>query len=196
MNTAYLWLIFALLVIATVVVIFFASRAVSQHNRQTREALEQLKRLKSLKDKYKSVTSEAALQSEPEELLEGMFAVLEARLEKSEDPEAEFKKLSKNQQGIYALYCFKEDTESSLSFFFSNNTRDLINTARAAINELEYKDFLTWFNTLYDMYDEDNEQASLDRDASDSCDRSFAEAFDRARFFQAVKKYIVSGLTD
>lgn len=120
MEYWYLWLIFAALVIITAVVIVFAGKAVSARNEQTKEIMAQLDRLKALKDKYTDLTVEKVENADPEELLEGVCTVLQVKIDKSDDPDAEFAAFNEDQKTIYVLHCFISEYNSELSSFFSD----------------------------------------------------------------------------
>lgn len=188
----YLWVIFGLLVVLTAVVIFFAARAVSSHNAETKKQLEELKRLKLLKDKYKSFDIQTIQSAEPYEVLEGACAVLQARIERAEDAEAEFEKFNDAQKYIYTLWYFLEDVEQEgLSFFFKNNGAQLCSVISDALRAVDYKSAEPPVNTLWSMFDEENEEVSMDLETLDKTDSQFLSTFDRNTFLMKIKQYIL-----
>ena len=190
MENLYLWLVFAALVVLTAVVMFFASRSVSRHNKQTREALAEIKRLKALKDEYQNLTSEQARSAEPSELLDGCYAVLEAKLEAADDADKLFSELPESQQNIYALYCFLEDCEQSLSFYFKNNDTVLQQKAVPSVKAIGYAEILPAVEAVSAMYDETREDVSLDDKDIAQADSEFENLFSKEKFLLLTKDYI------
>ncbi len=189
----YLWLVFGALVIVTAVVIVFASRAVSSHNAETKRQLEELQRLKQLKDKYKNFYIETLENADKAELLEGVTAVLQARVEKAADAEAEFKKFTDPQKYIYTLYYFLEDYNAEgLSFFFKNNGDELRSIAADAFRAVGYDSAVPPVNSLWAMFDENNETVSIDNDEMLKTDSQFETTFDEDIFLTKIKKYVIA----
>ena len=189
----YLWVIFGLLVIVTAVVIVFAARAVSSHNAETKKQLEELKRLKLLKDKYKGFDRKIIEEAEPFEVLEGACTVLQARIERAEDAEAEFAGFNDAQKYVYTLYYFLEDVEKEgLSFFFKNNGAELCSVIGDALKAVDYRSAEPPVNKLWAMFDEKNEEAEMDLEQLDDTDSQFLSTFDKTAFLSKVKEYIAA----
>ncbi|MBE6827518.1 MAG: hypothetical protein E7514_02750 [Ruminococcaceae bacterium] len=190
MEYWYLWLIFAVLVIVTAVVIVFASRAVSSHNAETRRMYAEIDRLKKLKDKYKNLDRDLALSSEPAELLEGVNAVLQAKIEGAENAEAEFDTFGEEAKNLYTLKYFLEDSSRALSFFFKNNGAVLTKRAVPSLEAIGYTDILDTVKRQSEMYDSDNEDVSLDYKEAENLDNEFRIRFSETEFLNSVKQYI------
>lgn len=186
----YLWLVLAALIIVTAVVIFFAARAASSHNAQTKKLLEELERLKQLKDKYKALTPELVNSSEPSELLEGVNAVMQAKLEKSDSPEQTFAEFNEVQKNLYTLYYFLEDSTQGLSFFFKNNGTELRQQIMPALEAVKENDFSPFVKRAYDMFDENNEEVSLGQTELNQIDSQFLSIFNTDKLLTDIKSYI------
>ncbi len=189
----YLWVIIVLLSAATVAAIIFAARAASTHNAETKKQLEELKRLKLLKDKYKNFDADVLEEATPAEALEGTMAVLQSRIEKADDAEAEFSAFNGPQKYIYTLNYFLEDVEAGgLSFFFKNNGDELRSAAADALKAVGYESAVSPVNTLWKMFDDSYADASVDLDELDRTDEQFAATFDRQALVDRIKDYIIA----
>ena len=186
----YLWLILAVLIIVTAVVIFFAARAASSHNKETKKLLKELERLKQLKDKYKVLTIELANEAEPFELLEGVNAVMQAEIEKADDAELTFSQFNDKKKNLYTLFYFLEDCEQGISFFFKNNGSELREQICPALENINAGELSSLVKSVYDMFDESNENASLDDSRLAEIDRQFLSTFDREKLLSKIKEYI------
>ena len=190
----YLWLVLAALIIVTAVVIFFAARAASSHNAQTKKLLEELEHLKQLKDKYKVLTPELVNFSDPSELLEGVNAVMQAKLEKSDSPEQTFAEFNEVQKNLYTLYYFLEDSTQGLSFFFKNNGTELRQQILPALEAVKEDDFSPFVKRAYDMFDENNEEVSLGQTELKLIDSQFLSIFNTDKLLTDIKSYISDNL--
>ena len=90
MEYWYLWLIFIVLCAVTAFVLKKASAALQQHNSDTKQMYDEIERLKTLKDKYKNADAQQIAEAPAEELLAGMCAVLQAKIERAENANACF----------------------------------------------------------------------------------------------------------
>lgn len=188
MDYWYLWLIFAALVIITAVVIAFAGKAVSARNEQTKEIMAQLDRLKALKDKYSDLTVEKVENADPEELLEGVCTVLQVRIDKSDDPDAEFAAFNEDQKTIYVLHCFISEYNSELSSFFSDYTSDFSgHLVVAAFLVPEYHPFIS---TEFGLYSDSDCGAPFDKELKDKTDAEFDKIYSKEKFLEAAKTFI------
>ena len=188
----YLWVIIVLLSAATVAAIIFAARAVSSHNAETKKQLEELKRLKLLKDKYKNFETEVLENSTPAEALEGTMAVLQSRIERADDAEAEFAAFSDPQKYVYTLNYFLEDIEAGgLSFFFKNNGDELRSVAADALKAVGYESAVSPVNTVWKMFDDSYADTTVDLDELDRTDEQFAATFDKQALIDKIKDYII-----
>lgn len=188
MEYWYLWLIFAALVVITAVVIMFAGKAVSARNEQTKEIMAQLDRLKALKDKYADLTVEKVENADPEELLEGVCTVLQVKIDKSDDPDAEFAAFNEDQKTIYVLHCFISEYNSELSSFFSDYTSDFSgHLVVAAFLVPEYHPFIS---TEFGLYSDSDSGAPFDKELKDKTDAEFDKIYSKEKFLEAAKTFI------
>ena len=190
----YLWLILAGLIIVTAVVIFFAGRALSAHNEETKKFLAEIERLKTLKEKYKDLTEQKAQSADSRELLDGVNAVLQARIEKAENAEAEFSSFNDSQKYVYCLYYFIEDVKQSLSFFFKNNGAELTEIILPALKAVNAENVYALTQTEFSMYDENNEEVSLDNQLSEQTDKQFLQNYSEKELLENIKEYIKNNI--
>ena len=149
MEYWYLWLLLIVLCVITVFVLSKASAAAKKHNNERDALLREYDRKKALKDEFSFLTREKAESSDPETLLEGVSAVLQAKTEKAEDPEKVFGKF----------------TELSL------------------IAEKEFS-----------MYDENNEEVSVDKDEIENLDGEFKAKLQKQQVLNSIKAYIIKNI--
>lgn len=190
MEYWYLWVIFAVLVVVTVIVLKKASASLSLHNNDRQAVIKELERLKTLKDKYSDLTDEKIDAAEPSELLQGVTAVLQAKVEKSEDPNAVFNAFNEVQKNIYTLNYFIEDVREGLSFFFKNNGEPLISVAHKALFEAGCEELSELCKAEFSMHDENNEEVSLSEEKLRETDRLFSEAYSEEELLEKIKAYI------
>lgn len=197
MEYWYLWLILVLLCIVTVFVLLKASSAAKLHNNDRDKLMKELDRMKALKNEFTGVTREKAETADARTLLDGVTAVLQVKIEKAEDAEDIFGKFSSVQKNIYTLYYFIDDVNSGgLSFFFKNNGEPLISLAVSAFNAVNLPSFSDIIQEEYNMFDENNEEISLDNEKLKEIDSKFLTIYDEAEVLSKIKAYIVENTTD
>lgn len=196
MEYWYLWVIFAVLCIATVLVLHKASRALQSHNAEKERFLKEIERMKALKEEFRNADAEQVQNTVPARLLEGINAVLQYKIERAEDPEACFAAMNTAQQHVYTLYYFLEDAEQGISFFFKNNGEPLLHLAGEALSAIGAEDLVPTVAAVYDMFDESNETVSLDAAKLAEYDAQFAESCMRAEVLEQMKAYIQANLRD
>ncbi len=190
MEYWYLWLIFAGLVAVTAVVVVLAGKSVSSHNEQTREFMSRLERLKEMKDKYKDLTVEKVKNAEPEELFEGLNAVLQAKIEKADDGDTAFSEFNNEQKIIYALNCFINEIPDGLSMFFSEYTSQITDLIIPALTVIDAKEILPLVKAEFEMYDDSNESVSFDKNLKANIDSDFADVFSKEKLLIEIKNFI------
>ena len=188
MEYWYLWLIFAVLVVITAVVIMFAGKAVSARNEQTKEIMAQLDRLKALKDKYTDLTVEKVENADPEELLEGVCTVLQVKIDKSDDPDAEFAAFNEDQKTIYVLHCFISEYNSELSSFFSDYTSDF--SGHLVVASFLVPEYHPFISTEFGLYSDSDCGAPFDKELKDKTDAEFDKIYSKEKFLEAAKSFI------
>lgn len=190
----YLYLVLAALIVVTVIVAKKASKAVRKRNDAMKKHNDEVKRYKYLVDKYTGITREDAEKEDDKELCEGVTAVLQLRLDKSPNPDEEFKNAPEWERSVYALFYFDEDCTESLSFFFRHNEQPLPGEALRGLGDIGETRLRSVAASMYSMYDEDNESVSLDKARVAELDSKFANLYNRERFFRSVKAYILENL--
>lgn len=194
MEYWYLWLIFAGLVIITAVVVVLAGKSVSSHNEQTREFMARLERLKEMKDKYKDLTVEKVENAEPEELFEGLNAVLQAKIEKADDGDTAFSEFNNEQKIIYALNCFINEIPDGLSMFFDEYTNQITSLIVPALTTVGAENILPFVRTEFEMYDDSNENVSFDKELKAKTDSDFAEVYSKSELLVKIKNFVKSNI--
>lgn len=196
MDYWYLWAIFAVLCIVTVLVLRKASRALQSHNAEKERFFKEIERMKALKEEFQHADSEQVQNAEPGYLLEGLNTVLQHKIERAENPDACFAAMNAAQQYVYTLYYFLEDAAQGLSFFFKNNGEPLLHLASEALSAVGAQTLVPLVEDVYAMFDENNEAVSLDAAKLEEYDAQFAESCEKAEVLEQIKVYIQSNLQD
>ena len=189
MEFWYLWVVFAVLCVATVFVILKASKALRGHNEETKRTYAQIERLTALKADFRGASAEKVRGEDAAHVLDGAFAVLQAKLENDADPDRCFAEMNEPQQNIYTLYWLVQDVQTSLSFFFKNNGGPLRAFCPRALHAVVAKTLGKAAEEMYAMFDETNEEASLEPAKLDTLDAAFAKALDRSALLVRVQIY-------
>ena len=188
----YLFLVLLALILVLVWAVKKAAAAVVKHNTVVTREREYLERFTELNKKYSGLTKEAARSAPAAELIEGVTAVLQRRIEKSPDRLAEFNAAPEWQRMTYAAYYFTQDAGEALSGFFKNNGKP----TDALLTELAGRvcpDSLARIvREMYSMYDGDNDRVSFDKKRVEELDANFREQYDKDEFCERVKEFIVS----
>ena len=185
----YMWLILIVLVAVLLVVMKKASAAMKKRNSILAKHREEVERFKSLVDKYSSADGTLLLSADAAEVAEGITAVLQYKLEKSTDPDADYNNAPGWKREVYALYYFSEDCKQSLSYFFKNNGEPLVSVLVSAVKNIGYDKIYPTVSQMFSMYDENNESVSLDKTKVAELDEEFSNIFDTDEFFELVRKY-------
>lgn len=155
---------YALLLVFACAVAFFAfraaARAYSAHKKSYREEEEYILRLKALKEKYVPLSVETIKEAPDEELLEGVALGLQIALQKTDDLEAEFEKLSDEKKLIYTLDIFTED--KTLEKFFKENSAVLKSRLVPALEKVSLSSYAKRIEPVALMFDDKDETTSLD----------------------------------
>lgn len=192
----YMWLVLAVLIVIFVVVAGKASKAVKKRSAAMKQQQEFAERFKFLVEKYKSLALSAALEADASELAEGVTAVLQYSLEKSENPDEEYKNALQWKREVYALYYFAEDCRQSLSYFFKNNGEPLPSVLIGALKSIGADNIYSMTAQMYSMYDENNENVSIDKNRIEQLNKKFKDTYNETEFFELVKKYVLASLAD
>lgn len=191
MEYWYLWVVFALLCVITAFVFRRASKAMRLHNDGQKKMYEEIERLKTLKEKFKSADADVIVSSDSRELLGGAYAVLQADLERAEIPDVRFAAMPLPCRYVYTLACFIEDAEENgLTFFFKNNGTSLLQYAAGALEAVGQLQLSSLVAAEYAMFDENNEETSLDATQFPKFDDDFRTVYDADTLLESIKRYI------
>jgi len=155
---------YALLLVAAVVVAFFAFRAAakaySAHKKSYREEEKYIINLKALKEKYVPLTETAIENAPDDELLAGTALGIQLKLQKVDDIETEFEKLSDEKKLMYTLDIFIDD--ETLEEFFKENSAVLKSRLVPALEKVSLSSYAKRIEPIALMFDEKDETTSLD----------------------------------
>ena len=188
----YLVLMLMALLVVAVVVLFFAGKARAKYVKNYKQQEEEIKRLTALKNKYIPLTKEKLSQGDDEEILEAASLVYQIAFEKSEYPEQEFKKLTDVQKNIYALDIFVFDKTATK--FYSFNDTMLRSRLYPALEMIGFGYAMDKFKCVHDMYDENNDDVSLDKEKISQLDELIEKEDILRRIKLGAAEYIKSNL--
>lgn len=191
----YLWAVAVVLLFVLIFVGIKVSKTVAKRNEANEKLRKDFERIKMLKEKYLHITKESAENSDAKELAEGVTAVLQYKLEKSQTPDTDFENEEKWRREVYALFWFDEDvTELSLSDFFRHNGEPLPKEAVNGIESIGYDKIKSVVCQMYAMCDDKNENVSFDKNRIAELDEKFRKLYDSNEFFEKIKLYIVNSI--
>ena len=169
----YLIGVFALVLVAFIIVLNRAAKAYGKHFNTVNEQKKQLEYLTNLKNKYRNITADELSKCADEEVLEGFALLTQVEMQKSDDMEAYFRTLPKFKQYIYVLDVFTQD--ESAEVFFSQNGEILTDIIVGAVNEIGMKDFAKELASIAKMYNKDDESVSFDKTLIENFDKTLNE---------------------
>lgn len=195
MQYWYMWLVLAVLIVILIFVAGKASKAIKKKNEILAKQHDQMKRYSMLIEKYSELTKEKIESADAKELAEGVTAVLQFQVEKSENADAEYENAEKWRKEVYALFYFDEDvTADSLSFFFRNNGGPVPKEAVNGLESIGMNKIHSLAEAMFSMCDDKNENVSFDKNRVSELDEKFKNVYDRDMFFESVKNYIAENL--
>lgn len=184
----YLILVFFAVLAIFIVVLNFAAKAYSKHQKLFKAEEAELKRLTALKEKYKDLSEEAISSAPDEELLEGVALIYQLFLQKKDNVEEEFLKLSSEIQSIYVLDVFVAD--GGVEEFFTANTNILRMRLVPALELIGLNEDAKRLSAISRMYDEDDYEASFSRKKLEDADKFFRDSDILSRIKLNSAKYI------
>ena len=184
----YLILVFFAVLAIFIVVLNFAAKAYSKHMKSYKAEEAEIKRLTALKEKYKDLSEEAIGSAPDEELLEGVALIYQLFLQKKDNVEEEFLKLSSEIQSIYVLDVFVAD--GGVEEFFTANTNILRMRLVPALALIGLNEDAKRLSTISRMYDEDDYEASFSRKKLEDADKFFRDSDILSRIKLHSAKYI------
>lgn len=184
----YLILVFFAVLAIFIVVLNFAAKAYSKHMKSFKAEEAEIKRLTALKEKYKDLSKEAISSAPDEELLEGVALIYQLFLQKKDNVEEEFLKLSSEIQSIYVLDVFVAD--GGVEEFFTANTNILRMRLVPALELIGLNEDAKRLSAISRMYDEDDYEASFSRKKLEDADKFFRDSDILSRIKLNSAKYI------
>lgn len=183
---------YAVGLVGVCIVAFFvfraAARAYSAHKKSYREEEKYITHLKELKEKYVPLTETAVENAPDEELLEGAALGIQLMLQKKENIEEEFEKLSEEKKLIYTLDVFTSD--KTLQTFFRENSKVLKSRLVPGLDLIELSEYSKRIRPVAMMFDEKDESVSFDEQKVKVLD----EELEKENFLSLIKlsaaKYI------
>ena len=149
-----------------------AAKAYRAHQKSFHAQEREMRRLVELTEKYYPLTAAAIADAPKDELLEGTALSIQIPLQKADDPEGAFQKLSDVQQMIYVLDVFTSDKTATA--FFKESSTLLTSRLLPALSLIGLHDFDADMQMLVTMFDENDETTSLDPQKIAAADENFA----------------------
>ena len=166
-----LFIILFVLLIILVVVYSKMGKSMAKRKAEKEKLIKKLDHMKKIREDYASLTEEKILSDDGENLIEGIADNIQVRLEKTEDMNESFEKLTEEEKMIYAFHYFLDEAKEKPSSFFREFTKPLTPIALSACEKFVRKEVLVGIKKLYNCYDEDNETASVIPEKIDSLDQ-------------------------
>lgn len=165
-----LFIILFVLLIILVVVYSKMGKSMAKRKAEKEKLIKKLDHMKKIREDYAELTKEKILSDDGENLIEGIADNIQVRLEKTEDMNSSFEKLSEEEKMIYAFHYFLDSASAKPSSFFREFTKPLTPVALTACERFVRKDVQSFIKEIYNCYDEDNETASVIPEKIDSLD--------------------------
>lgn len=169
----YLIIVFIVLLAAFVFLLIKAASAYSNHNKAYKAQEAEIRRLTALKEKFRNASAKELDSFPQEEILEGTALLYQIALQKCDDMEAEFEKLSTEKKYIYVLDVFTQD--ESVGEFFSQNSELLTGIIIDALDVIGMTDFSSELSIVAKMFDKDNEEISFSRVQLENFDKMMSD---------------------
>ena len=186
----YLWALIIVLIPVTAYVCYRAAKAARQAREEREKTIEQLNDAKSLKDEFSGISAENLINAQDDRVLRGTALLVDLKLRKEIKPAEAFEKLPTEWKNAYALNCILEDCDNSVSSFFRKNTDPVSSLASRALREAGLDELAELFESVFPMFDENNEEVSVDNEKIKAADGKFGELFDKEKYIKAAAAYI------
>lgn len=178
MENRTLWIMLAVLIIVTIVMISKASKAVRRANDQKEELMKRLDRMKMLRENYSELSVEKIINDESDLLAAGVASKIQKSIEEELDLNEAFECLNEEQKTIYALSWFIDDGRNSVREFFRQYSRPLTPYVVKAFDLFGPADARKDFKRMFDIYDDENEGVSFFEDEVDKLESSLMKTID------------------
>lgn len=187
-SYGYLIVVLIVVLVLFIVVLNFAAKAYSKHMKSYKAEEAEIKRLTALKEKYKSFDEDTIKNAPEEELLEGVALIYQLFLQKKENMEEEFLKLSMENQSIYVLDVFVSD--GGVKTFFSDNSDILRKRIVPALRLVGLTDEAEQVEKVSRMHDDNDIETSYSEKEIENIDKNLLEKNILSRIKLASAKYI------
>lgn len=192
MEYWYLWLLLAVLAVATFFVGGKASAAARRRGEKRAEMEAKLRYEARLRRDYEVLTARTITEAPQSTLLDGIVYRLQQKLEQQAELTRAFQACSVPEQEMYALYYLCEDGAQALSQFYRVNGEPLLSLAPQALRHVGAQKEAQIAAEEYAMFDEGNETVSLDRERLAELDGAFGAVFDPVRIKSLAADFIRS----
>lgn len=186
----YLWALLIILVPVTAYVCYKAAQATRQAREEREKTIEQLNEAKSLKNEFQGISEENLESADDERALKGMALLVDLKLRKEIKPKDAFEELPEEWQNAYVLNCILEDCDGKVSSFYRKNTPPVSFLAETALKKAGLFELSDLFSSVYPMFDDENEEVSIDEEKIKAADEKFGSLFDKDKFIVAAAGYI------
>ncbi|MBR2315100.1 MAG: hypothetical protein IKA56_00510 [Clostridia bacterium] len=177
--------LFALLLIA-----FFALiKVASGHNKLVESRQAKLKKLHELRSDFENMTGEAFDNAEDGYLLDGVALYYQLKLQKCDDMNEAFTYLPEPARYVYALNIFYFEG-GVLSGFYRANGEPLSPVLADALRAIGEGELAEIAEKLQPMFDEENENASIDYKFIKTLDENASEVYNEKEFKLKAAAYI------
>ncbi len=190
LDRPYLIVILVALVILTIFVCFKAGQASAKRSKANEALLKKLKEENELRNEFSLLTESLVKKSEPSRLFKGVALNLQKKISDAADMESEFSKLSDEQKMVYALSFVVEDGSEKLSSFFRVNGKPVTDNALNAFGKIIGGRAYEIFESEYNSFDPDNEEASVIPEEIEKLDAEFFSLSDADSICVAGGKFI------
>lgn len=185
-----LWLLVLVLIVATIVMMAKASKAVKKSNAEKEELIKKLDHLKMLREKYEILTEESIKNDTSDMLLEGVASNIQLTIEKTEDMNEAFEELSDNKKMIYALNYFIDDAKESVRKFFKEYTKPLTPYAVMATDKFADEKSKELVRKMYEIFDDENEETSFFESEVEKIEEELKASLDFEKMLRTANEFI------
>lgn len=194
LERPYLIAILAALIVLTLFVCVKAGQASARRGRANEALLKKLKEENELRNEFAVLTETLVKNADSVRLFKGVSLNLQKKISDASDMESEFAKLSDGQKMIYALSFVVEDGSEKLSSFFRINGKPVTDNALDAFREFFNGRAYEIFESEYNSFDPDNEEASVIPEETEKLDSEFASITDADAICAAGGKFIADNI--
>lgn len=185
-----LWLLVLVLIVATIVMMAKASKAVKKSNAEKEVLIKKLDHLKMLREKYEILTEESIKNDTSDMLLEGVASNIQLTIEKTEDMNEAFEELSDNKKMIYALNYFIDDAKESVRKFFKEYTKPLTPYAVMATDKFADEKSKELVRKMYEIFDDENEETSFFESEVERIEEELKASLDFEKMLRTANEFI------